>query len=100
MKWKHHNHSASFMAKVAVAAICGDKTMAELSGQFDVHQNQVTDWRRKLLESLKPTECSPASPRKTQQPFLYVSPKWTDPRHQSPHDWECATHRSVQHHMV
>jgi transposase-like protein len=55
MKKKHHNHSASFMAKVAVAAICGDKMMVELSGQFDVHQNQVTDWRRKLLESLKPT---------------------------------------------
>ena len=28
-----------------------------------------------------------------QNPFLYVSPKWTDPRHQLPHDWEFATHR-------
>ena len=44
------NHSASFKAKVAVAAIRGDKTLAELSEQFDVHQNQIQDWRRKLLD--------------------------------------------------
>ena len=39
MKRKRRNHSASFKAKVAVAAIRGDKTLAELSEQFDVHQN-------------------------------------------------------------
>ena len=50
MKRKRRNHSASFKAKVAVAAIRGDKTLAELSEQFDVHQNQIQDWRRKLLE--------------------------------------------------
>jgi len=50
MKRKRRNHSASFKAKVAVAAIRGDKTLAELSEQFDVHQNQITDWRRKLLD--------------------------------------------------
>jgi len=49
MKRKRRNHSASFKAKVAVAAIRGDKTLAELSEQFDVHQNQIQDWRRKLL---------------------------------------------------
>jgi len=50
MKRKRRNHSASFKAKVAVAAIRGDKTLAELSEQFDVHQNQIQDWRRKLLD--------------------------------------------------
>ena len=50
MKRKRRNHSASFKAKVAVAAIRGDKTLAELSDQFDVHQNQIQDWRRKLLD--------------------------------------------------
>jgi transposase len=50
MKRKRRNHSASFKAKVAVAAIRGEKTLAELSEQFDVHQNQIQDWRRKLLE--------------------------------------------------
>ena len=50
MKRKRRNHSAGFKAKVAVAAIRGDKTLAELSEQFDVHQNQIQDWRRKLLD--------------------------------------------------
>jgi len=50
MKRKNRNHSASFKAKVALAAIRGDKTLAELSEQFDVHQNQIQDWRRKLLD--------------------------------------------------
>jgi transposase len=50
MKRKRRNHSANFKAKVALAAIRGDKTLAELSEQFDVHQNQIQDWRRKLLD--------------------------------------------------
>jgi transposase-like protein len=49
MKRKRRNHSTSFKAKVAIAAIRGDKTLAELSEQFDVHQNQIRDWWRKLL---------------------------------------------------
>ena len=56
MKRKRRNHSASFKAKVAVAAIRGDKTLAELSEQFDVHQNQIQDWRRQLLD--KPIKIS------------------------------------------
>ena len=50
MKRKRRNHSASFKSKVALAAIRGDKTLAELSEQFDVHQNQIQDWRRQLLD--------------------------------------------------
>jgi len=50
MKRKRRNHSASFKAKAAVAAIRGDKTLAELSEQFDVHQNKLQEWRRKLLD--------------------------------------------------
>ena len=45
MKRKRRNHSASVKAKVALAAIRGDKSLAELSEQFDVHQNQIQDWR-------------------------------------------------------
>ena len=44
------NHSATFKAKVALAAIQGDKTLAELSQQFDVHANQITQWKVQLLE--------------------------------------------------
>ena len=53
MKRKRRNHSASFKAKVALAAVRDDKTMAELAEQFDVHPNQIQDWRRKLLEQAR-----------------------------------------------
>lgn len=44
------NHSPAFKAKVAVAAIKGERTLSELAQQFDVHPNQITQWRSQLLE--------------------------------------------------
>ena len=44
------NHTPVFKSKVALAAIKGDKTVAELSQQFDVHPNQITQWKMQLLE--------------------------------------------------
>ena len=44
------NHSPAFKAKVALAAIKGDKTIVELCEQFDVHANQITQWKTQLLE--------------------------------------------------
>lgn len=43
-------HSPAFKAKVALAAIKGEKTLADLAQQFDVHPNQITTWRAQLLE--------------------------------------------------
>ena len=48
-KRKRRNHSPSFKAKVALAAIRGDRTLAELAAQFDVHPNQIQDWKKKLM---------------------------------------------------
>jgi putative transposase len=39
-------------AKVAIEAIKGEKTVSEIAAQFDVHPNQVTQWRKKVLEAL------------------------------------------------
>ena len=50
MRRKRRNHLPGFKAKVALAAIKGDKTLAELAEQFDVHQNQIQDWRKHLLD--------------------------------------------------
>jgi transposase-like protein len=44
------NHSAAFKAKVALEAVKGDKTIAEIAQKHDVHPNQVTEWRRQLME--------------------------------------------------
>jgi transposase len=44
------NHSPAFKAKVALAAIRGEKTMSELAEQFDVHPNQISTWRELLLQ--------------------------------------------------
>ena len=44
------NHSPAFKAKVALAAIKGEKTLADLAQQFDVHPNQITQWKAQLLE--------------------------------------------------
>ncbi len=50
MRRKRRNHLPGFKAKVALAAIKGDKTLAELSEQFDLHQNQIQEWKKQLLE--------------------------------------------------
>ncbi len=48
MKRKRRNHKPDFKAKVALAALKGDLTLAE---KFDVHPNQITDWKRQLLNN-------------------------------------------------
>jgi len=47
---KRRNHSPAFKAQVALAAMKGDKTLAELAQQYDIHPNQITDWKAQLLE--------------------------------------------------
>ena len=42
------NHTPAFKAKVALAAIKGDRTLAQLAEQFDVHPNQITSWKAQL----------------------------------------------------
>ena len=52
MKSKRRNHSAQFRAKVALAAVKGDKTTAELSKEYQVHPTQITKWKKQLTDSL------------------------------------------------
>lgn len=47
---KRRNHSSAFKAKVALSALMGEKTLAELAEQFDVQPNQIQDWKKRLVE--------------------------------------------------
>ena len=49
-KRSRRNYSPAFRAKVALAAVKGDATLAELATQFDVHPTQITQWKAQLLE--------------------------------------------------
>ena len=68
MKKSRRNHSATFKARVALAAIAGDKTVAEVAQHFQVHPNQVSSWKAQLVdraaqvfgaEAADPPELSP-----------------------------------------
>ena len=51
MRRPRRTHSPEFKAKVALAALRGDKTLAELAAQYDIHPVQITDWKNQLAES-------------------------------------------------
>ena len=50
-KRTRRTHAPAFKAKVALAAIKGEKTLAELAQQYDVHPNQITTWKAHLVEA-------------------------------------------------
>jgi len=49
-KRPRRNHAPAFKAKVALEALKGDQTIVELSQRYQVHPNQITEWKKQLLE--------------------------------------------------
>ena len=52
MRRPRRNHTAAFKSKVALAALRGDETLSTLAERFDVHPNQITQWKRQAIENL------------------------------------------------
>ena len=70
-KRPRRNHTPAFKAKVALAAIKGDRTLAQLAEQFDVHPNQITSWKAQL-ESGAADVFGPGGGSGTAQPAVDV----------------------------
>lgn len=64
------DHRPAFKAKVALAAIKGEKTLIEPAQYFDVHPNQIKPWRDQLLEGT--TGVSGGAPKKDAEPAVDV----------------------------
>jgi len=67
MRRPRRNHGSAFKAKVAIAAIKGEKMLAELAEQFDVHPNQITQWKTQLLEKASDTFATAAERAQSEQ---------------------------------
>lgn len=49
---KRNNYTKEFKKRVALEAIRGDKTLAKISSDFDVHANQIRDWKKQALDAM------------------------------------------------
>ena len=88
MRRTRRNHAAVFKANVALAALKGNKTLAELAQDFDLHANQIVEWKQQMQERAAEVFgafCGPALP--TNSPPL-VPQEWNRLfRHSSSHGW-------------
>lgn len=67
MRRKRRNHSPAFKAKVAFAVLKGEKTLAQLASEYDMHVNQLQTWRNHLKETMASLFDSKLEQRRNQE---------------------------------
>jgi transposase len=72
MRRTRRNHAAVFKAKVALAALKGNKTLAELAQDFDLHANQIVEWKQQMQERAAEVFGGGAASRQPAQPDIKV----------------------------
>lgn len=72
MKRTRRNHAPGFKAKVALAAITGDTTLAEWAEHFEVHPNQISEWKQQWQESAVDVFVGPKHTKKAAEPDLKI----------------------------
>ena len=72
MRRTRRNHAAGFKAKVALAALKGNKTLAELAQEFDLHANQIVEWKQQMQERAAEVFDGGATDRQPAQPDIKV----------------------------
>jgi transposase len=72
MRRARRNHAAGFKAKVALAALKGDKTLAELAQEFDLHANQIVELKQQMQERAAEVFGVGAASRQPAQPGIKV----------------------------
>ena len=70
MKKTRRNHSPAFKARVALAAVVGERTIAELAQHFQVHPNQISAWKAQLIERAPQAFGADTAERPEQSPVV------------------------------
>ena len=70
MQGKRKRYNANFKAKVAIEALKEQKTLSELSSDFQIHPNQITQWKKQLLDGSRDIFSSSSKSKKRKQEFL------------------------------
>ena len=82
MRKPRRNHSPAFKARVALEALKGEKTTAELATQYEVHPTQITSWKNELLQRATevfgglPPRATPIARRSTNYTRRSASSLW------------------------
>ncbi len=84
MKRPRRNHSATFKAKVALAALKDEQTLAQLSQRFDVHPSQITQWKDELLQRAVEVFARAADKRGPARSVTTAMRAQSDDRYRSP----------------